>query len=69
MCRISEDDMAHQSHTYTDSELRGRYLNLKDLIKHINHIIEGDEIVETRVIYKRSIPQELEENLTRCYKK
>jgi hypothetical protein len=69
VCRISEDDFGYTSINYTYSELRGRYLNLSELIKHINHVVENNEIVETHIIYKRSIPQSQEEYLTRCYQK
>ena len=52
---------------YTDLELRGGRMYLSDLIKSIKHIYDGEDIVETRVIYKRSIKPLQKIDLDRCY--
>lgn len=68
-CTITIDDYDICTH-YTDLELRGGgRLNLREIIKSIRHIYDGDEIVETRVIYKRSIKPFQKIDLDRCYER
>jgi len=42
-------------------------LELNKLIKHIEHKWEGGDIVETRIVYKRSIKKAQEIDLNRCF--
>jgi hypothetical protein len=65
-CTITVDDYEIRTN-YTDLELRGGHLSLRDIIKSIKHIYDGDDIVETRVIYKRSIKPLQKIDLDRCY--
>lgn len=66
-CEISSDDFGDRTDYYTDLQLRGGSLELKRLIKSIEHKWEDGEIVETRVVYKRSIKKSQEIDLNRCY--
>ncbi len=67
-CEISSDDFGDRRQTYTDLELRGGRLDLRSIIKSVKHIHDSDgNISETRVIYKRSIPEQQRLDLDRCY--
>lgn len=65
-CTITVDDYDSTTN-YTDLELRGGHMNLRDIIKSIKHIYDGEDIVETRVVYKRSIKPLQKIDLDRCY--
>lgn len=56
-CQIESDDYGDQIWHYTDSELRNIHFNLQDKVKGIEHTYseDGNEILETRVVYKHSI--------------
>ncbi len=56
-CTIASDDYGDVRWVYTDTQLRGGPFRLQDKIKCIEHVFseDGGEIIETRVIYKRSI--------------
>jgi len=66
-CVISSDDFGDRTQEYTDLELRGGRLELNKLIKQIEHKWEDGEIVETRIVYKRSIKKAQEIDLNRCF--
>lgn len=66
-CVISSDDFGDRTQEYTDLELRGGRLELNKLIKHIEHKWEGGDIIETRIVYKRSIKKAQEIDLNRCF--
>lgn len=67
-CRIMSDDFGDAKRFYTDLELRDGRLNLQQLIKSLKHIYDEDgDIVETRIIYKRSIKKLQTLDLDRCY--
>ena len=66
-CNLSSDDYGDISRDYTDNELRDIHFDLKSQIKHIEHIWEDGAVVETRVMYKRSIKKELLVDLNRSY--
>lgn len=63
------DDSSDITRVYTDSELRGIHFSLKDNVKSIEHTYNEDmtEIIETRVIYKRSIKKSQFIDLNRSY--
>lgn len=68
-CEISSDDFGDRRQTYTDLELRGGRLDLRSIIKSVKHINDSDgNISETRIIYKRSIPEQQQLDLDRCYR-
>jgi hypothetical protein len=52
---------------FTDMQLRNRYFRLSEQIKSLHHVWKDGEIVETRVVYKRSIPAKLKLDLERAY--
>lgn len=56
-CVIASDDFWDMRWVYTDTQLRNVRFSLQDKIKRIEHVFSegGNEILETRVIYKRSI--------------
>lgn len=56
-CVITSDDFGDARWVYTDTQLRNVRFSLQDKIKRIEHVfsVDGNEILETRVIYKRSI--------------
>ena len=56
-CVIASDDFGNARRVYTDTQLRNVRFSLQDKIKCIEHVFsaDGNEIMETRVIYKRSI--------------
>jgi hypothetical protein len=56
-CAIQSDDHGDMRWVYTDTQLRNVRFSLQDKIKCIEHVFseDGNEILETRVIYKRSI--------------
>jgi hypothetical protein len=69
-CEIESDDFGDYRQQYTDTELRNTSFNLRDLIKTIQHTYNEDqtEILETRVVYKRSIKRLQFEDLNREYR-
>jgi hypothetical protein len=66
-CNLSSDDFGDISVNYTDNELRDKYFKLNNHIKSIEHKWENGDIIETRVIYKRSLKNELLLDLNRAY--
>lgn len=67
-CRIMSDDFGDRTQLYTDLELRNGHLNLQQLIKYLKHTYDEDgDIVETRIIYKRSIKKLQALDLDRAY--
>jgi hypothetical protein len=70
-CRITSDDDKDEGDAwiFTDLELRGGFFHLKDHIKRVEHVYNEDrtEILETHVMYKRSIPQRLFLDLDGAY--
>lgn len=69
-CKIESDDYGYFVYHYTDTELRGKSFNLRDMIKTVEHTYNEDEteILETRIIYKRSIKAIQFLDLDRAYK-
>ena len=69
-CRIESDDYGYFVYHYTDTELRGKSFNLRDMIRFVEHTYNEDqtEIFETRVVYKRSIKAIQFRDLDRAYK-
>ena len=63
------DDSSDITRVYTDSRLRGTLFSLGDKVKSIEHTYNEDmtEIIETRVIYKRSIKKSQFIDLNRAY--
>ena len=70
-CEIKSDDCGDVRYQYTDTELRRIPFNLRDQIKSVEHTYnEGrTEILESRVIYKRSIKPIQFLDLDRAYKR
>jgi hypothetical protein len=70
ICSIESDDYILTKYNYTDTELRGKSFNLRDMIKSVEHTFNEDhtEIIETRVVYKRSIKALQFMDLDRAYK-
>ena len=68
-CKISEDDYGCTERIYTDLELRGKRLDLQQLIRSVHHVWEDGCISETRVVYKRGIPASQELDLDRLYER
>lgn len=52
---------------YTDMELRRQAFRLSEQIKSLHHVWKDGEIVETRVVYKRSVQAKLQLDLERAY--
>ena len=67
-CQIRSDDYGDRVQRFTDLELRGGNMSIRNNIKQIEHVWEDNEIVETRIIYKHSIKNKYELDLDRCYK-
>ena len=67
-CLIDTDDHCGKTH-YTDSELRKKYFCLNDKIKTVEHTYsaDGSEILESRIVYKHSIPRLQFRDLDRAY--
>jgi hypothetical protein len=55
LCKLSEDDYGNRRREYTDLELRGGRLVLRDIIRSVEHVWEEGAIAETRVVYRRGI--------------
>jgi hypothetical protein len=68
-CQIESDDNGDRVQYYSDNELRNIPFHLQDKIKSIEHIYNEDntEIIETKVVYKRSIPNVQRLDLDRSY--
>jgi len=66
-CCISSDDYGNERKYYTDTELRRIPFSLSNVVRNIRHKWEDGMIVETTVIYKRSIKKTQELDLDRCY--
>ena len=64
-CEIT--DLNVTTRVYTDLELRGKRLDLQQLIRSVHHVWEEGCISETRVVYKRGIPASQELDLTRLF--
>ncbi len=65
-CRIDSefDDITK---LYTDAQLRNIQFNLKDCVRSVEHVYEGDIIVESRVVYKRPFKKNLALDVTRMF--
>lgn len=70
-CEIESDDFGDVRYYYTDSELRNISFNLRDQIKIVEHTYNEDhtEILESRIVYKRSIKTLQFLDLERAYKR
>lgn len=68
-CSISSDDFGCFKYEYTDAELRNIPFRLANRVKSIEHKYsdDGNEIIETRVIYKQSIKKKHVLDLDREY--
>jgi hypothetical protein len=68
-CSISSDDFGCFKYEYTDSELRNIPFRLVNKVKSVEHKYsdDGNEIIETRVIYKHSIKKKDVLDLDREY--
>jgi len=69
-CVIESDDFGDARYVYSDAELRNVMFSLRDMIKVVEHTYNEDrsEILESRVVYKRSIPRRLFLDLNRAYR-
>lgn len=67
-CTIEEDDWAMRKEIYTDAQLRNIKFRLQEWIDRVEHMYEDDQIVETRVIYKRPFKKSLETDVTRMFR-
>jgi hypothetical protein len=58
-CSISDDDYMNNKVIYTDADLRNIPFRLVDKIKSVQHVYNEDrtEILETRIVYKHSVPK------------
>ncbi len=65
-CKISEDDYGNRRQEYTDLELRGGRLILRDIVRSVEHVWEEGAIAETRVVYRRGIPANQQKDLERA---
>jgi hypothetical protein len=61
------DDRSDMTTYLTDNELRMNPFNLPSVVKSVSHKCVDDMIVESTVIYKRSIKKTEEIDLNRCY--
>ena len=52
---------------YTDAQLRNNQFILKDCVRSVEHVYEGDVIVESRVVYKRPFKKNLALDVTRMF--
>lgn len=68
-CEIESDDYGDMRWYYSDSQLRNIHFRLEDKIKRIEHVYseDGNEIYETKVIYKHSIKRTQFLDLNRAY--
>jgi hypothetical protein len=68
-CQIESDDYGESVWYYTDCQLRNIPFRLEDKIKYVDHIYSEDrlEIIESRVIYKHSIPLYQLRDLNKSY--
>jgi hypothetical protein len=66
-CEISSDDYGDHKREYTDLELRGGRLQLRDMVRSLHHTWIDGAIAETRVVYKRSVPSNQQVDLERAY--
>jgi hypothetical protein len=53
---------------YTDGELRGWRFDVPSLIKRVEHEWADGRVVASRIVYKRSIPQEHVADLDRFFR-
>ena len=70
-CEIESDDFGDARYVYSDAELRNVVFSLRDAIRTVTHTYsdDGNEILESRVVYKRSIPRRLFLDLNRAYRR
>lgn len=68
-CYTVSEIFGNSKTVYTDLELRGGYFRLDEKIKYVEHTYseDGSEILESRVVYKRSIKKSQEMDLNRAY--
>ncbi len=67
-CEIESDDYGDVRWRYTDSELRNVYFRLCEKIKSVVHTYDDDgAIIESRVVYKQSVPPHQHLDLDRAY--
>ncbi len=67
-CEIESDDYGDAHWYYTDSELRNVPFRLQDKVKSVEHTYdEHGAIIETRVVYKHSVPAHQHRDLARAY--
>ena len=67
-CELSSDDYGDQRREYTDLELRGGRLQLRDMVRSLQHTWIDGAIAETRIVYKRSIPANQQVDLERAFR-
>ncbi len=65
-CRIDSEFDA-STIIYTDAQLRNIQFNLKDCVRSVEHVYEGDVIVESRVVYKRPFKKSLALDVMRMF--
>lgn len=70
-CEIESDDFGDARYVYSDAELRNIVFSLRDAVKTVRHTYseDGNEILESRVVYKHSIPRRLFLDLDRAYQR
>ena len=70
-CEIESDDYGDARYVYSDAQLRNVMFSLQDVVKYVEHTYNEDrsEILESRVVYKRSIPRRLFLDLDRAYRR
>ena len=68
-CKIESDDYGDACWHYTDSDLRNTPFRLQDKIKIVEHTYSADgrEILESRIVYKHSVPTHQHLDLARTY--
>lgn len=68
-CEIESDDFGDQRWHYTDSDLRNQPFCLQDKIRSIEHTYseDGQEILESRVVYKHAVQAHEHRDLERAY--
>jgi hypothetical protein len=66
-CRIESDDYGDHVWHYSDSQLRCRPFQAKELIGEVEHVWDQGSIVETRITYKKPIPPHQKLDLNRFY--
>jgi hypothetical protein len=67
-CTIESDDYGDRVVHYTDGELRGWRFDVPSLIKRVEHEWADGRVVASRIVYKRSIPQEHVADLDRFFR-